>query len=200
MSDSLYNFEVKARLPVVPLSYDSRDLAKIREFIVDYTTGDAYVKTDSGELINICASKTTMENFAEYLKANPDIIANIIVRTPDGTEETIEATFAKFYEILDKIDTKSFLYAGSATDGGPATSAERLNHTLTIHEENKSSQYNGSANVSVDLSNYYKKTGGEINGDVTIGELLILTEGQMYGTELPPTGTEGQLFFLIADL
>lgn len=199
MSDSLYNFEAKGRLPVVPLSYEFKDFAKVRELIVNYSTGDVFVKTDSGELINICASKSTMEEFAEYLKANPDIIGNIVVKTPDGEEDNIEATFARFHEILETINNKSFLYAGSSTDGGAAKSAEKLNKSLTIVEDDKSTEYNGSKAVSVDLTKYYKSSGGEITGDVLLSGNLILAENVMYGTELPATGSEGQLFFLIED-
>lgn len=198
MSNS-YNFESKGRLPVVPLSYEFKDLAKAREFIVDYSTGDAYVCTDNGDIINICASKNTMEKFAEYLKRNPDIVANIIVKTTDGEEATLRETFDRFYEILNKLNNKSFLYAGSSTDGGAATSAEKLNHSLTVLEDDNSSEFNGSADIDIDLTKYYKNTGGEITGTVILMDSLIFTENQMYGTELPSTGTEGQLFFLISN-
>lgn len=195
----LYNFKAKGRLPVVPLSYEFKELVKTREFIVDYSTGDAYVCTDSGELVNIAASDSTMEKFAEYLKNNPDLIGNITVVTPDGEQNTLIETFEKIFERIDALNNKSFLYAGSATDGGPATSAERLNHSLTVIEDDGTTTFDGTENVSINLDKYYKNTGGEIYGDVTLLEKLILTENQMYGTELPATGEEGQLFFLIED-
>lgn len=195
----LYNFKAKGRLPVVPLSYEFKELVKTREFIVDYSTGDAYVCTDSGELVNIAASDSTMEKFAEYLKNNPDLIGNITVVTPDGEQNTLIETFEKIFERLETLNNKSFLYAGSATDGGPATSAEKLNHSLTVIEDDGTTTFDGTENVSINLDKYYKNTGGEIYGDVTLLEKLILTENQMYGTELPATGEEGQLFFLIED-
>lgn len=199
MSESLYNFNSKGRLPVVPLSYEFRDFAKVRELIVNYTTGDVYVKTDNGDLVNICASTSTMEKFAEYLKTNPDIVGDLTVTTPDGTQDTIENVLNAFYNNIEALNNKSYLYAGSDTDGGSAKSANRLNNALTIQEESGNTVFDGSSDKSVDLTKYYKNTGGEITGDVTLGDVLILSENIMYGTELPATGSEGQLFFLIVD-
>ena len=198
MSDSLYNFETKGRLPVVPLSYEFVDLAKIRELIVNYSNGDVYVKTDSGDIVNIAASENIMKKFAEYLKNNPDIIANITVVTDNGSA-TIKDTFSEFYRILEKLDNKSFLYAGSATDGGPATEAERLLHSLRIIEDDITTEYNGSEDVEVHMDKYYRRTGGEITGSVTLKDRLVLGSEYSYGTELPENGSEGQLFFLIEE-
>lgn len=199
MSESLYNFNAKGRLPVVPLSYEFKDFAKVRELVVNYSTGDVYVKIDDGSLVNICASTTTMEKFAEYLKSNPDIINEITITTPDGEQDTIENTLNMFYTYIEELNNKSYLYAGSDTDGGSATSANRLNNTLTIQEDSGITEFDGSEDKSVDLTKYYKTTGGEISGDVTLGDVLILSQDIMYGTELPAKGTEGQLFFLIVD-
>lgn len=199
MSESLYNFNAKGRLPVVPLSYEFKDFAKVRELVVNYSTGDVYVKIDDGSLVNICASTTTMEKFAEYLKSNPDIINEITITTPDGEQDTIENTLNMFYTYIEELNNKSYLYAGSDTDGGSATSANRLNNTLTIQEDSGITEFDGSEDKSVDLTKYYKTTGGEISGDVTLGDVLILSQDIMYGTELPANGTEGQLFFLIVD-
>lgn len=195
----LYNFKAKGRIPVVPLSYEFKDLVKSREFIVDYSTGDAYVCTDSGELVNIAASESTMKKFADYLKENPDLIGSITVVMPDGEQNTLITTFEKIFEQLEALNNKSFLYAGSSTDGGSATSAERLNHTLTIIEDDSTSEFDGSENVDIDLTKYYKNTGGEIYGDVTLLDKLIITKDEMFGTELPAAGEEGQLFFLIEE-
>lgn len=199
MNDSLYNFNAKGRLPVVPLSYEFKDFAKVRELIVNYSTGDVYVKTDDGELINICTSKTTMENFAEYLKNNPDIVGELVITTPDGEQDTVENTINTFYRYIEELNNKSYLYAGSDTDGGSATSANKLNNSLTIQEDSGVTVFDGSEDKSVDLTKYYKTSGGEISGDVTLGDVLILSQNVMYGTELPANGTEGQLFFLIVD-
>jgi hypothetical protein len=199
MSDSLYNSNSMGRLPVVPLSYEFKDFAKIRELVVNYTTGDVYVKTDSGELVNICASISTMEKFAEYLKTNSDIVSDLTVTTPDGAQDTVENVLNTFYSRIEDLNNKSYLYAGSDTDGGSAKSANRLNNSLTIQEDNGNTVFDGSSDKSVDLTEYYKNTGGEITGDVTLGDVLILSKNIMYGTELPATGSEGQLFFLIVD-
>lgn len=196
---ALYNFEAKGRIPVSPLSYDFKDLSKPREIIVDYINGDVYVHTDNGDIVNICASNNTMKIFAEYLKANPDTITSIIIKTPDGKEDTVEATFERFYEILEEINNKTYLYAGSHSDGGSAISADKLIHSLSIIEDDASYKFDGSSDIKIDLTKYYKSTGGPITGDITLRDKLYLTENYMYGTELPATGKEGQLFFLIVD-
>lgn len=199
MSDSLYNFDTKGRLPVVPLSYEFKDFAKVRELIVDYSAGDVYVKTDNGDIINICASRTTMENFAEYLKENPDIVGLLNIKTPDGNTDNIENMLNIFYTRIEELNNKSYLYAASDRDGGSATSAEKLNNSLTIKEEESVSTFDGSENISIDLTKYYSKSGGEITGEVILGDTLVLSQNIMYGTELPSKGSEGQLFFLIVD-
>ena len=199
MNESLYNFNSKGRLPVVPLSYEFKDFAKIRELVADYETGDVYIKTDDGTLVNICTSKTTMEKFAEYLQTNPDVVGELIVTTPDGKQDTIENTLNMFYTYIENLNNKGYLYAGSDTDGGPAKVANKLTNSLNVHSDSGVVSFDGSKDQNVDLTDYYKNTGGEINGDVELGGNLILSENVMYGTELPAKGEEGQLFFLIVD-
>lgn len=197
MSD-LYNFETKGRLPVVPLSYDHKDLAVAKEFIINYKTGSAYVCKENGEIINICTSEETMRIFAEYLQDNPNILANVTVVTNDGTF-TITETLNKIYDFINEINGKSYKYAGSETDGGPAKVANKVAGTLTISGSGINQTFDGSANKTVDLSTLFSKSGGEITGDVTLKKKLIVTRDQMYGTSLPTDGVEGQIFFLIQE-
>lgn len=46
---------------------------------------------------------------------------------------------------------------------------------------------------------YLPITGGTVNGPLTVGGNLILTEGVHYGPELPEPGTPGRLFFKVVE-
>lgn len=46
---------------------------------------------------------------------------------------------------------------------------------------------------------YLPITGGTVNGPLTVGGSLILTEGVHYGTELPEPGIPGRLFFKVVE-
>lgn len=199
--DDLYNFNAKGRIPVVPLSYEHKELAVPREFILDYTTGDAYVCTESGEIINICLSDTVMEAFSEYLIQNPGIIANLTVVDENNNSCTVEESFFNIYQKLDElfIEINEFSYAEGTTDGGSATSAEKVNHQLTIKEAEWEKIFDGSEEVEVHLEKYLEKAGGTVEGDLTLEKKLILEEGVTFGDTLPATGVEGELFFLLAD-
>ena len=197
MGIPIYNFKNKARIPVVPLSYEYKDFAKIREIVVNYKTGDIYVCIDDGTLVNICASETTMQEFAKYLKDHPDILDDLLVTLPDGSQDILKNVLNKFYEMIKQIDDRTFDYAGSEYDGGPANSAEMLEHALTVTTDEESTIFNGTEDVSVDLTKYYHISGGPVTGPVELKNKLILTENEMFGPTLPATGEEGQLFFLM---
>lgn len=203
MSD--YNFDVKGRLPVVPLSLEFKELATPKELIVDYKNGDIFVVTETGDIVNICASTTTMEAFAKYLSENPDIVETLVVTVPDKnkpggyTTDTIKNVLDYMYSYIDTINSRTFNYAKSDVDGGAALAAKKLVNALTIRTDSGSTTYDGSTPVSVNLNQYYSANGGEVNGDMKLLGNLVLSKDQMYGTELPNSGVEGQLFFLILD-
>ena len=50
------------RVPVMPLSYDQKDRAVTKELVVDYETGNIYIKNASGELINVFQSALKVDN------------------------------------------------------------------------------------------------------------------------------------------
>lgn len=197
MSES-YNFEDKARLPVIPLSYEYKALAVPKEFILNYKTGSAYVCLEDGSVINICTSEETMKVFSEYLKANPDILADAIIVTNDGNF-TVTETLAKIYEFIDEVNGKTYKYAGSESDGGPANVANKVSGILSITGSGIEETFDGSENKTLDLSQLFSIYGGKITGDVTLDKKLIITRNEMFGPELPETGVEGQVFFLLQE-
>lgn len=49
-------FTATSRIPTRPLSYDNVDLAVPKEVVIDYKTGEVYVKKDDGELVAITSA------------------------------------------------------------------------------------------------------------------------------------------------
>ena len=193
-----YNFRDKARLPVIPLSYEHKYLAVPKEFILNYKTGSAYVCLEDGNVINICTSEETMKIFSEYLKNNPDILADAIIITNDGNF-TLTETLEKIYQFIDEVNGKTYKYAGSESDGGPANVANKVAGVLTVSGSGLDTTFDGSTNTTLDLSVLFSKFGGQITGDVTLDKKLIITRNEMFGPELPENGTEGQVFFLLQE-
>lgn len=193
-----YNFKDKARLPVIPLSYEYKSLAVPKEFILNYKTGSAYVCLEDGSVINICTSEETMKIFSEYLKNNPDILADAIIITNDGNF-TVTETLKRIYQFIDEVNGKTYKYAGSESDGGPANVANKVSGTLTITGSGINQTFDGSENKTLDLSQLFSIYGGIINGNVTLDKKLIITRNEMFGSTLPETGTEGQIFFLLQE-
>ena len=78
-------FKAQSRIPTRPLSYENIDQAYNRELIVDYKTGDIYVKDDAGEIHNISASiANTILSSGEITK-----YLNVTYTGFDGTEKTV---------------------------------------------------------------------------------------------------------------
>ena len=197
-------FNEKNRSPILPLSMENKELARNCEFVIDYNTNLIYAKNADGEFIDLIHSEATWNDISEYLKSTPDTLTSILIRTHTGEQKTIQETFAHIYATVLELSKKEYKYAGSETTSGIAYSAERLNSYLNIitpQEDNII--YNGSENVSVEIKDVYTRSGGHINGDVDLLGKLILTmatsshpEGS-YGTKLPETGVDGQIFILI---
>lgn len=105
---------------------------------------------------------------------------------------------------------------------GNATSADKVNNNLVIKLNSGTTEgtnqftYNGSATKNINItpanigaassshnhdSSYVKKSGDTMTGDLTLNKkliannLIVLKNGQTYGTSAPTSGTTGQLFF-----
>lgn len=78
-------FKAQSRIPTRPLSYENIDQAFNKELIVDYKTGDIYVKDDAGEIHNISASiANTILSSGELSK-----YLSVTYTGFDGTEKTV---------------------------------------------------------------------------------------------------------------
>lgn len=197
-------FNEEKRSPTLPLSMENKELARNCEFLIDYSTNLIYVKNEDGEFIDLIHSEATWNDVAEYLKTTPDTLTSILIQNPEGEWKSIQETFAYVYSITLELSNKKYRYAGSETAGGAAYTAKRLNSYLNIiNHQGDNIIYNGSEDASVEIKDVYSTSGGNINGDVDLLGKLILTmstdshpEGS-YGTKLPETGVDGQIFILI---
>lgn len=192
------DFNEEKRSPTLPLSIENKELARKCEFLIDYNTNIIYAKNEDGEFIDLIHSEATWKDIAAYLKKTPDSLTSILIQTPDGEWKTIQESFAEVYAQVLELSKKEYRYAGSETVGGNAFLAKRLNNYLNIiNTDGSNTIYNGSENAFSEIVDIYPRSGGHIHGDVDLKGKLILTEGVMYGTELPEIGTDGQLFILI---
>ena len=196
-----YNFDDRARVPVRPLSFENKDLAIINEVIIDYNNGDIYIKKTNGEII-VAGIMQAVESIKTYITNNPDLISNIKIRYPNSEQDvTIEEAFA----LLDKMHTDlsdTVTKNKTITDNAMQDLLTSVNQSITNLETTMSDNY-AKKNHNHD-STYFKKSGGTISGNATVngtstfkGKIILSSES--YGTELPATGTEGQLFFKIIE-
>lgn len=192
-------FNSKARQPIIPLYVEDIDFARSKEFVMNYDTNQAYIKKQDGTLIDICSSSSTFEYIKQYLLDNPDIILSVTI-TLNNTTDTIKETFNDIYNRIIKLDKREHLYAGSRTNGGPASTAEMVNHSITIEDYIKNI-YNGSIERVVNIStlNLFRRSGGYVIGPMTAKKNFLLAKNKSYGFELPETGEEGQIFILLKD-
>ena len=98
MLTSDYNFEDRGRIPIRPLSFENKDLALIREVIINYETGGIYVKKEDGEIITAATSEDTMTAISNYIAEHPEIITEIQVTGSDGQTISIQQNFNDIYE------------------------------------------------------------------------------------------------------
>lgn len=194
-------FEDKTRQPTIPLSLENVDLARAREFILDYTTQQAWIKNEKGELLNIFSSPDIFEYIKEYILKHPDMILSVIIRCTDGEKEfenTVELTLHDIYNKLYALITKEYNYAGSKTNGGPAVIAKKVNHSLNINTEDGTIFYNGENDESMDIKGegLFKKTGGYVNGPMTALKTFLLAKNISYGlnAKFPENPEEGEVF------
>lgn len=82
-------FVAESRIPTRPLSYKYVDQAVNKELIVDYDTGELYVKDTNGVIHNI--TDKVLEQIKEIITTDPDIIGGVTITITDpNTGETIE--------------------------------------------------------------------------------------------------------------
>ena len=81
-----------ARIPCRPLSYENIDLAVAKELIVDYESGNVWVKKADGSVVDVGSS--VKEIVIEHIKEDPDIAQNIIINI-DGVDYDVATMVAQ---------------------------------------------------------------------------------------------------------
>ena len=82
-------------------------------------------------------------------------------------------------------------YCGIMADAVTSMDTDAINAQITALIENLRTEIE----AVKDGSGYLLKTGGTMAGPLTLGGMLILTEGVNYGDTLPEPGTPGRVFF-----
>lgn len=194
-------FNDEDRQPIIPLSMENIDLAKIKEFIINYKTNQAYIKKADGSLIDIYSSINVFEFIKQYLLNHPDVILDITIIDINGNTKTIRQTFDDICNQIIALQEKKYLYAGSKSDGGSANRAEKVNHNINFKKSNCNTVFNGLKDEILNIAELglFRKSGGYINGPMIPKQKFILTEKISYGKKLPDTGEEGQFFILLIE-
>lgn len=204
MSDSSYKYTATSRIPVRPLSYENRGLALPKELIVDYDTGVIYICDLNGKISDI--TEKILEYITDEMVSNildnddsKEIIRNIDITLESGNTVTIEGgiiqLFADISSINNKLNTipsastqtpkastekgsigtqkKVFALADHEHPKGLATVADSAN---SVEWKNVKNPPNFSSSDHNHDSVYYKKSGGDVSGEIG----LLNTKG-LYG-------------------
>ena len=159
---------------------------------------------------------TIQQNFNEIYE-NYSELSDTVTKNKQATDKAIEDTKVSLNKKIDDTkkaiedtakDTYSPLghghnYAGSDSDGGAANSANKVNKKLTLKayindtDTNPTEiEFDGSAAKTINIAakvhdhddTYYKKTGGEINGDVSITQNLAVNGNTLTRGDTTTTG------------
>ena len=219
MSGSGYKYTASSRIPVRPLSYESKALALPKELLMDYKNAKIYICDVNGKIVDITAKMISQTNqiISDTLKSteSEEIIKNIDITLDDGTIVTIEGGIISLFNqlantnnSLNSLKDSIIEYINSEVGGSIPTAATTIplpdtekgsigsnnsvyalsDHThpkgpSTVADSAKSVEWDNIENKP-DLSGadhdhdnvYYKKTGGDISGEVG-----LLNQKGLYG-------------------
>lgn len=163
-------FIATARIPNRPLSYENVDMAVPKEIIIDYKTGEVYVKKEDGEVVAVTSS--IIESLKEIFEKDPSIGDNITITIGDEIvllskeiiqmladideiKKMLEALGVRIEEVEGELEIKIEIKAGDiVTDENHTfiTENERTNwnkgshvHMLTATVKGGAANWTGSA-------------------------------------------------------
>lgn len=209
MSGSGYIYTASSRVPVRPLSYESKALALPKELLMDYTNAKIYICDINGEIIDITTKMLNQMN--EMIKENlksaetEETVRNIDITLEDGTIVTIESAIVSLFaqlaqtnnnfnsfrqsitEYIEKEVVTAIPKAATTTPLAPTVSgsvgSNTMVYALSDHRHPKGPSTIADSANSVEWKNvknkpelsasdhnhdnvYYKKSGGDISGEV----------------------------------
>ena len=120
MSGSGYTYTASSRVPVRPLSYESKALALPKELLMDYTNAKIYICDINGEIIDITTKmlNQTNEMIKENLKSEEteETVRNIDIDLEDGTIVTIESGIVSLFTQLAQTNNNFNSFRQSITE------------------------------------------------------------------------------------
>jgi len=189
------SFTANTRLPTRPLSYEYKDIAYNKELMVDYTTGEIYIKGTDGTIYNI--TEKVSEAVQKYIKDHPEVITQAIeIVIPGGQIVKLEDAIINIYTELNgdgtqanpgiksrlsSVETKATQAAADAAEAktNAATALAKANsveatatEAKTIATEAKTIATQASSDVSTvksDVTSLKKKT-------TAIGTIIEINE------------------------
>lgn len=199
-------FGTEARQPIIPLSLENLDLARAREFIIDYRNNKAYVKNKNGDLIDFANSSTVLQYLETYIEQRPTVILDCLIIERDGQKYSIRQSFIDIYNRMVALDNKEYYYAASDSDGGTALVTKKLTNSLRFMDDgNTVFTFDGSGSrpatfdINDDLKLFSASEGGEITGEVEVAKTITLANGVSFGTSFPSRPVEGQIFIRLTE-
>lgn len=97
-------FTATARIPCRPLSYENNSLAQPKELLVDYESGNVWVKKADGSLVDI--GESVKEIVIQHIKDDPDFSQDITI-VIDGENYELQTIVAdqatKIEQIMDAL-------------------------------------------------------------------------------------------------
>ena len=195
MSGSGYTYTASSRVPVRPLSYESKALALPKELLMDYTNAKIYICDINGEIIDITTKmlNQTNEMIKENLKSEEteETVRNIDIELEDGTIVTIESGIVSLFtqlaqtnnnfnsfrqsiteyiekQVVPTIPTASKTTPLASTETGSVGSNTMI-YALSDHRHPKGPSTIADSAKSVEWENVKNKpdfSGGDITGEV----------------------------------
>jgi hypothetical protein len=177
------NFDVKARVPVRPLSYDNKDSATPKELIIDYTKGKVYVCDENGIIIDISVNSDTLQAVVDYFTDNPTLITENITIELNGQDVPLsDAIYGHTHKYATETEP-GFIRASDQKKLN--TVEEGANKTIVDETISEESTNPVQAKAIYDaLSKYLALAGGILTGPVSLSNNTPIKGFTSYGVPM----------------
>lgn len=179
-------FSATARIPCRPLSYDKKDIAEPKEFIIDYEKHTIHLCDINGNIVDISLSvDDILDQIMERLDQKfSDLLKEIEITLPDNSTVIAESAII---EALTKIrDLEITIKDGTAIDSIPAEKVIESTERQFVTEEERNKLKNiGSQNDDV-----VRKSGDTMEGELIAQNNTNYTTKQVRNIFLIEDGAE----------
>lgn len=152
-------FTATARIPCRPLSYDNKEIANPKEFIIDYTAHKLYLSDVNGNIVDISIDIDSIKDQLEELikKNNANILKEITITLSNG--DTIIAETAIINCVEQLIEIKNQIKNGELIDTLPAEKVVESNERQFVSAADKE-KWNSASDKITNLKNTIDNLGG----------------------------------------